>query len=119
MHGKGGLITIVRVESGGGGQQGKGGVDGEEGVPLGGWLLKDCHEPIPGGFVDVSAGGMDAVQKGREIAFDQSVEDIWCKPLAQVGIRTNVEEEDRDVALMFGELRGFRIGRYETLDRLW
>ena len=79
-------------------------------------VLKDGHEPIAGRLIDSTTGFVDTVQKGRKVAFHQGIQQRGCQALAQTGVTTDVEEQDRDITLLLGEFRRLGVGSDEALD---
>src|SRR5215813_13832790 len=115
MHGER-LIGIHSVKLLSGGEEREGGVRSGASMLR---ILKDSHEPIASGFIDITAGGVDEIEKGGKIAFNQGIEALRSQALAQAGIATDVEKQDGDVALTLGEFWRFGIGRHQAFDGLW
>ena len=52
----------------------KGGLDGINGVGLHVIFLKDDHESVTGGFIDISPGSMDGIHKAGKQTFNNMVD---------------------------------------------
>ena len=94
------LRAVGPIQHLGGGQQGESGLHRRDGMRVHVGSLEDRHKAVSRGLIDIAASLVNTVQEGRKIAFDQPIQDLQRQLLAQARIATDIDKQDRDVALV-------------------
>ena len=62
------------------------------------FVQKQDHQPVAGGFVDITVVFVDGVHEDGEVLFDDRVGLLAAQLLAQAGVPLDVQKEDRQIS---------------------